>query len=182
MLLVLVAHRRVLLFRGSLAVMFGVVMLAWPTLPLRSVAWSFAAYTLIDGAAVMLVARALRDELAFGSFLLEGAVRVAAGAYVILRPGIAPNELLAVMFVWAALSGLSELFEAAALSAELSGEWPLPLAGTMSLVIAVAMIFSYAAGSFELAPFAGAYGVLVGSPLASLALRLNELADEIAHG
>jgi uncharacterized membrane protein HdeD (DUF308 family) len=181
MLAVLVAKRRVLLFRGSLAVLFGLAMLAWPSPSLRAVAWCFAGYTLVDGTTVMLAARALRHEPGGGSFLFEGAVRIAAGVYVVLRPGITVNEMLVLMLIWTLMSGLAEIAEAVALSTEVSGEWPLPLAGAMSLVLAVAMVLSYAGGTLQLAPLLGAYGLLVGIPLASLAVRLYQLAEEMAR-
>jgi predicted PurR-regulated permease PerM len=51
----------------------------------------------------------------------------------------------------------------------------------MSLVLAVAMVLSYAGGTLQLAPLLGAYGLLVGIPLASLAVRLYQLAEEMAR-
>jgi uncharacterized membrane protein HdeD (DUF308 family) len=182
MLAALVAARRLLLFRGALAIVFGFAMLAWPSPPLYAVAWSFAAYTLLDGAVVMLVARALRSDIGFWPVLIEGIVRLAAGAYVVVRPGLTVNEMLAMTSVWTAMSGVAEMTQAAVLSTELSGEWPLPLAGVLSAALSVAMLLSYAAGSLQLAPLLGAYGILVGVPLASLAVRLYQLAEEMARG
>ena len=86
--------------------------------------------------------------------------------------------LVDVLAAWALLSGLTALGTAAALRPVMSGEWPLPYVGALSLVLSL-MLESLRSVPPDLFWVVGPYSILFGGTLAALALRLRQLAEEI---
>src|SRR5437868_1917196 len=137
MLAVLAADWGLLLFRASIALLFGIAALVWPDL---TFAVLFVLYTLLDGIVVLIVAFHAKGLPGFGSFLFEGVVRFAAAFVVLAISGGSGPALAAFVAVWAGLSGVGQLTAAVALRKEMTGEWPLPIAGTLSLATAVVLL------------------------------------------
>jgi uncharacterized membrane protein HdeD (DUF308 family) len=177
MLALLAANWGLLLFRGSIAVLFGITLL-WPGLTLAALAFLFGAYTLVDGIVTLIVAFETRGLLGFGN-LFEELVRLSAALIAFAYPGITETRLLALITVWAVLSGLGEITAAIVLRKELTGEWPLPLAGALSVAFGVALLLRPGAGALALAWLIGLYAIVFGVTLVALALRLRQLAQEI---
>jgi uncharacterized membrane protein HdeD (DUF308 family) len=63
----------------------------------------------------------------------------------------------------------------------MSGEWPLPTAGTLSLATAALLLAIRNVGTSTLAWVIGPYSVLFGLALMVLAVRLRHLALEMAR-
>jgi uncharacterized membrane protein HdeD (DUF308 family) len=82
-----------------------------------------------------------------------------------------------VVAVWALFSGLAAIWAALVLRRDLTGEWPLPLAGAVSMLAGAALFFGFAPP--ELVWLLGPYTALFGATLLALALRLRQIAAEI---
>jgi len=81
--------------------------------------------------------------------------------------------------VWAVASGGAAIAVALGLRREVSGEWPLPLAGALSLLSGLLLVALPATP--DLNWVIGPYALLFGFTLLALALRLRQLAFEIAR-
>lgn len=178
MLPILVVYRNVLLFRGLIALAFAVVVLLPGVVP-PALVLLFGVYTLLDSIAALSVALASRVRVGYGSLVLEGVVRAIGGAVACLAPGMTANQLIILVAVWAVVSGVAELGAAAALRNEVSGEWPLPIAGVLSLTLGAAVMATHNAGLPFLKWILSAYGFSFGIPFVVLALRLRQLAREM---
>jgi uncharacterized membrane protein HdeD (DUF308 family) len=178
MLPLLAANWSPLLFRGSIAELFGILALLWPGLTPDALTSLFGTYALVDGTLALLVAFRARGVPGFGSLLFEGLVRIGAGVVVFAYLGITQVELLTLFAVWVILSGIAEITVAMALRRELSGEWPLPVAGTLSVAFGVLLLLLPSEG--VLALMMGFYALIFGITLMALALRLRQLTQEIA--
>jgi uncharacterized membrane protein HdeD (DUF308 family) len=140
----------------------------------------FAVYALMNGAAVLLIAAASRQELGFAGLALEGVTGVLAGV-VTLVPAVASSALPVPIAVWAIGTGIGAVWTAAALRKEMSGEWPLPFAGVLSLFLAVLLLLRLDSGAVTVTRMLGWYGVLAGASYAALAYRMRQLAQEITR-
>jgi uncharacterized membrane protein HdeD (DUF308 family) len=178
MLEALARHWVLLMLRSSLALIFGVTVLVWPGLRLSGLVLLFGAYALSDGVLALMLAWAMRGTSGFGSLLLESIVRLAVGLLAWQSPGVMTLALVDALAAWALLSGLAALGTAAALRPLLSGEWPLPYVGALSLVLAL-MLEILRSVPPDLFWVVGPYSILFGGTLAALALRLRHLAEEI---
>ena len=182
MLPLLATHWSLLLFRGSIAVIFGMLALLWPEITLSALIALFGAYAFADGCVVLVIAVGARGVPGFGSLLLEGAIRVGAALVVFVAFPVMSDVSLAILIgSWAILSGVAEITAAVTLRGELSGEWPLPTAGVLSVGLGLLMMLRADTGAVALAWLIGLYGIVVGCALIALAMRLRQVAHEIAN-
>jgi len=180
MLATFAGHWGLLLFRGVIAVLFGVAALIWPGLTLLALVILFGAYALVDGVVALVMAVNLRGRPGFGSLLALGIIGIAAGIVTFLYPGITAIALLAVIAAWALLSGVSAIVAAVALRKELEGEWALILSGALSVLFGVLMLLNPFAGALAVAWMIGFYAILAGGMLIALSFRMRHISREIA--
>jgi uncharacterized membrane protein HdeD (DUF308 family) len=101
-----------LILRGVLAVIVGVIAIAWPGVTVLALVILFAIYAFIDAG--------LETSRAFGSagagsvlgHLLLALVGVAAGVVALIWPGITALALTLVVAVWAYLAGFLQIWAA----------------------------------------------------------------------
>ncbi len=101
-----------LITRGILAVIIGVIALAWPSVTVLALVILFAVYAFI--AAGLQAARAFSSAKAgpvFGHLLL-GLADLAAGVIALAWPGPTALVLVLIVGVWAVIAGLAEFFAA----------------------------------------------------------------------
>lgn len=161
--------------RGVIAILFGVIALAWPGLTLEILVLFFGAYALVDGIFAMIAAftnRSGHDK--WWVLLLEGLVGIAAGIITFFRPGLATLVLVYVISFWAIVTGILEIAAAIQLRKEIRGEWMLALSGIVSLFLGVSLFLFPAAGALTLTWLIGAYAILFGAMWLGLSLRLRK--------
>jgi uncharacterized membrane protein HdeD (DUF308 family) len=169
-----------LLVRALFAFAIGIAVLASPPTATFGLVFLIAAYTFGDGVLALMLALTTKAERGFGTLIFEAFVRMGIGVFAFALPGVAALALMDVFAVWAFLSGVAALAVAYALRMELAGEWPLPLAGVVSIVCS---LMPLVARGTDLDPrwVIGPYALLFGLTLLALSLRLRQLAVEIAE-
>lgn len=97
----------VVLIRGILAVLFGIIALVWPGITVWALVIVFAVYAIVDGA--VLVWHSIRDRATldgWGLWLAMGIVSVLAGLVALFWPGITALVLLYLIAFYAILFGV----------------------------------------------------------------------------
>lgn len=135
-----------LLLRGILAVLFGIVALLAPGAALTGVAIVVGAYAVIDGVAAIVHAFQLRStNPRWGWLLASGIVTTLAGLAALILPGVA--ALFGGLFVlwtivfWTIMTGAMGLRSAAGAQAGRAKTWGIA-AGVVSLVFGVILAIS----------------------------------------
>jgi uncharacterized membrane protein HdeD (DUF308 family) len=167
-----------LLLRAVIAVMFGIAVMVWPVPATWALVMLFAAYAAIDGMLALLVALSVRSVPGAGSLLFEALVRLGVATVAFVAPARVALALGTIFAAWAILSGIAALAVAIALRRDLAGEWPLPLAGAVSVLFGI--LLAVGPGAPELQWVMGPYAMLFALTLLALALRFRQLAFEIA--
>jgi uncharacterized membrane protein HdeD (DUF308 family) len=167
--------------RSVAALLFGLLALAWPQLTLAAFAILFGMYAVFDGMVVLTMALTSRRLPGCGSLRLEAVVAMLAGFLALVFQGFTPLGLLAIVATWAIMTGLAELASAAALRDEMSGEWPLPLAGTLSLILGLVLILRRGDGVLAAAWMISVYALISGASRLVFAVRMRQLAHEMAN-
>ncbi len=104
-----------LVIRGLAAIAFGVLAFANPSISLFALVILWGAYAIVDGVfAVVVAIRGARVVPGWGWLLAEGIVSIASGVVTYLWPGITAVALLAMIAVWAVLTGVAEIVTASA--------------------------------------------------------------------
>ena len=155
--------------------MFGLVVLFWPGLVFAVLAILFGIYAVVDGAITFVPALRSSDRGAQRWLpLTEGAVGVIAGLIAFLLSGMAGNGLIYVIVGWALATGVLKILTAIFLRAEVENGWLLAGSGALSVLFGVLLTALGGSDVPFLAPFIGAFAVVVGLALIVFAFRLRE--------
>jgi uncharacterized membrane protein HdeD (DUF308 family) len=171
----LAANWRALALRGLAALLFGLVVLFWPGLFLAALALLFGIYAAVDGSITLVPAlRASHRGARTWLPLAEGAVGVIAGLAALFWPGMTLTGLVYVIAGWAVATGALKILTAVLLRAEVENGWLLAGSGALSVLFGILLAVLAGSDVPFLAPFIGAFAVVVGLALIVFAFRLRE--------
>ena len=115
-MLQMVSHYRTMfLFRGLVAILFGILALVWPGLTLAVLVYLFGFFALISGIAVVAAALRNREMHGWGALLFEGILGILAGVVALIWPGITALAFLYLLAAWAIITGILQLISPLAL-------------------------------------------------------------------
>jgi len=161
----------VLLIRGILAVLFGIMAFALPGLTLVTLVLLYGFYALADGLTALWVGGSSRAW----SFVLVGVLGIIAGIFTFIYPGITAIALLYLIAVWAIARGIFEIVTAVQLRKEISNEWALITGGIISIILGVVLIANPTTGALAMVWVIGAFAVVFGVMMIVLAFRVRGL-------
>jgi uncharacterized membrane protein HdeD (DUF308 family) len=165
-----------LLLRGLLAAVVGVLAIIWPGLTVFALVILFGAYALVDGISSVFAAIARRNETdREWALVLEGILGIIAGIVTFVWPDITTLALLYIIAAWAILTGVVELYAAVRLRRVIAREWLLGLSGVLSILLGLALIVFPIGAIVTLGIMFGVYAIFFGAALIALALRLRSL-------
>jgi uncharacterized membrane protein HdeD (DUF308 family) len=162
------------------AILFGVALLVSPSMGLLTLVILWGAYAFADG--IFNLVLAARGAQHWGWLLFEGIVSILAGVVTFLYPGITGLALLAVIAVWAIITGIAEIGAGIRLRKQIRGEWMLILAGILSIAFGILVIMYPGAGALGLVTVIAMYAILFGALLVGLSLRLHSFQKRTTAG
>jgi uncharacterized membrane protein HdeD (DUF308 family) len=170
----LIRNWRLVIWRGILAVTFGLVTFLWQDIKGYQLVMLFGVYALADG----LIAAGtsfLRTNNLFGrwAFILEGMVGVAAGVSVLVKPGLPTWMPVFMIAIWAMITGALEIIAAIRLRDSVINDWLLVWGGGISLALGVLAFFQPQPGDGTLIWALGVYGLAFGILLLALGFGLR---------
>ncbi len=162
--------------RGGLAVLFGILAILVPGAALTALVTLFGAYALVDGVfALLTAARFTHTDERWGLLVVEGVVGVVAGIVSFAHPAATAFALVYLVAAWAILTGIVEIAAAVRLRKVIAGEWALGALGVVSVLLGIGLLAAPGAGLAVVVWMIGAYALLFGLGLLSLAWRLRRL-------
>lgn len=168
----LTQHWWVVLLRGVLAILFGMMAYAWPGVTLAILVLFWGAYALIDG--VFEVVAGIRGK--WGALVFLGALGIVAGVVAFVWPGLTASALVWVFAFWAIVAGVLQVSAAIRLRREIQGEWLWIVSGVCTVLLGVLLMLYPGAGALSviwlIASLAVAWGIL----LVVLAFKLKGMA------
>jgi uncharacterized membrane protein HdeD (DUF308 family) len=173
-------YRTMFLFRGLVAIIFGVLALVWPRLSLTVLVFLFGLFAVISGITAIAAALRNHEEHGWGLLLFEGILGILAGAVALIWPGITAFAFLFLIAAWAILTGILEFV--APLAYPMSGGRAvlMVLAGIISVVFGVLIAFQPAAGLLAVVWLIGIYAILVGIMYIAVFFESRSLASRLA--
>jgi uncharacterized membrane protein HdeD (DUF308 family) len=151
-----------LILRGVLAVIVGVIAIAWPGVTVLALVILFAIYAFID--AGLQASRAFGSAAAgpvFGHLLLA-LVGVAAGLVALVWPGITALALTLVVAVWAYLAGFLQIWAAFQDDEKAGMRAMFVIGGLLSIVFGVVLSSRPDIGAVTLALLYGLFSLAIG--------------------
>ncbi len=171
------------MLRGLIAIALGIAALIFPGFTILTFAMIFAAFSFVDGLFSLISGlRGARDHAErWWALALSGVAGLAVGVIFFIWPLVATTVyaflLVALIAVWALVTGALEIAAAVRLRKAMEGEIMLGLAGALSMALAIAlfaiMMTSPGATILSLGWLIGAYLLASGVALTALAFRLR---------
>lgn len=161
--------------RGALTLAFGLLALFLPGITLEALVLVFGIYALAEGLVLIAMSFNRANAEHWWITLLQGLAGVGAGIVTFLWPGITAVALLAIIAVWALVTGVLEIAGAIRLRKEIRGEWLLILSGVLSLVFAFVLLANPAVGALAIVWLIGLYAVAFGILQMLLGARVHRM-------
>jgi uncharacterized membrane protein HdeD (DUF308 family) len=167
----------VLALRGAIAVLFGLMALAWPGITLEVLVLFFGAWALVDG--IFSIVGALRGQTGRPRWMmaLGGIVGILVWVVTLLDPVAVALAFVYLIAAWALITGLFEIGAAFHLRKEMEGEWILALSGVVSVVFGLLIALWPGAAALAFVWMIGAYAIIFGVLLLVLAFKLRGRAQ-----
>ena len=171
----------VLLVRGILAIIFGIIALAAPGIALLAFIYVFAAYALLDGIIAIVVSLQERRFLRiWWVLLLEGALGIIFGILAFTWPGETALVLLYLVAIWALVTGIMEVSSAFVVPGSTGQRWGLGLAGLLSIIFGLILIVHPGAGLLAILWLVGIYAIVFGVSLLVYAFQVRSRTRTLA--
>lgn len=175
------------LFRGIVALIFGVLAIAFPFNAAVVFTALFAAFAFVDGIfSIISGIRGAREKhQRWLTLVVSGIVGVIIGILFAVWPqaSTAAYALVNVLLVasWAAITGAFQIAAAIRVRKAIDGEWLLGLSGALSLALGVG-VFIFAMVNPDISILAvgwmiGIYALIFGAVLVLLAMKLRSLGN-----
>jgi uncharacterized membrane protein HdeD (DUF308 family) len=169
-----------LILVGVLAIIAGVLALAWPGITILVLVIMFAIYAFTD--AVMQGARAFSSD-GFGpvlGHLLLGLIDIAAGVFALAWPAPTALVLVIVVGIWAVAGGIAE-FIAGFASGETAGTRALLLiGGLVSVAFGVVLLGRPGVGAVTLALLYGLFALCYGVSQIATGIQLRSAGQDVS--
>lgn len=163
------------LVRGLVAILFGVLVLAWPGLGVLAFLALIAAYWIVDGVCSIYFAAQTRH---WGWPFWSGVISLLAGIAAIVAPGVATLSILIVIAIWAIVHGLLDIYSAIRFRRLISFEWWLALSGVLSVIFGALVLRQPGAGAIAIATLIGLFVIAIGVILVISGFRLKGFRDK----
>jgi len=172
----------VLAIRGVIAIAFGILAFVQPGITLAVLVTLVAAYFVLDG--VSLLATYVRGDPAARqagwSVAIIGILGIVVGIAAFVWPNITALWLLAVVAVWAIVTGILQVIAAIRLRREIEGELLLAIAGVISVAFGAYLLINPSDGLLSLVWLVGFWAIAFGVINLLLAIRLRGLQSGTA--
>ncbi len=170
----------VFVFRGVVAILFGVLAFLRPGITLEALVLLFAFWALFDGVLALIgsVGAAEAHE-PWWPLLLIGLLGIAAGVVTLKWPGITALALLLVIAYWSIFRGILEIVGAIRMRDLIQGEGWFIVGGLASIAFGVLLVIYPGSGLLAVVWLIGIYAVIFGIAQLMLGFRLKNLAGEL---
>jgi uncharacterized membrane protein HdeD (DUF308 family) len=163
-----------ILLRGLAAIAFGLIAWLKPGISLAFLVLLFGAYVFVDGVFSLIATFSGRHQVENRWLTgLIGVLGILFGVLTFISPAAATLALLLYIAAWSLATGVLQIVAAIRLRNEIKGEFWLGLAGLLSIVFAVLVLASPAAGALAVIWLIAAYAIALGIALVMLSFRLR---------
>jgi uncharacterized membrane protein HdeD (DUF308 family) len=164
--------------RGLLAIIVGVIAIAWPGVTVFALVVLFAVYAFMDGGLQAARAFASRSAGPVLGHLLLAVVNIAAGVIALVWPGITALALVLVVAIWAVASGFAEIMAGFGAGETAGMRAMLLLAGLISIAFGVVLFAHPGIGALSLALVFGLFSFAYGVTQTTMGLQVRRAAKE----
>ena len=162
--------------RGLIALIFGILVLAWPGVAIAILAIIFGAFVFVDGIFTLVAAVNYKAGAGRRTWLfIRGIAGIIVGLITFFWPAITALALVILIAAWALVTGVMELIYAFRANQDSAIRWMFAISGILSLILGALMLAQPLLGALVIVWIIGAYAVLAGILLIILGFRLRSV-------
>ena len=166
------SHWWVWAIRGALAILFGLLTFAMPTVTVSLLVILFGIWAIVDG--ITHLSLAFREGTAQrGLHTAEGVIGLVVGLIAILFPLKTGIAVLYIIAAWAVLTGAARILLAIRLHSTASREWTIGLSGALALLFGIIVLLFPIVGVVAVALWIGIYAIIAGIVFLGLSFRMR---------
>ncbi len=147
---------------GIAAIVFGLLILVWPSITVRALIWVFGIFAVAAGIFAIVAGLRTEETRAKWLHLGEGVVAILAGIVALAWPAITAKALLYLIAAWAIVTGIIELAGAIRTRLATMQEWVLVASGAISIIFGILLLVWPRLGVLALVWLIGIYAILYG--------------------
>jgi uncharacterized membrane protein HdeD (DUF308 family) len=164
--------------RGVVAIIVGIIAIAWPGITVFALVVLFAIYAFIDGGLQTARAFASRSAGPVLGHLLLALIDFVAGVVALVWPTATALVLVLVVAIWAVAGGLAEVFAGFGKGETAGTRAMLILAGFISIAFGVVLFAHPGIGALALALVFGLFSFVYGVTQTTVGLQVHHAAKE----
>jgi len=161
---------------GAFSIIFGLLILAWPSITLKAFLVILGVYLIATGLVVAVGSLANREGHWVGGSLI-GVLSVIAGLYVFSNPTISALAVLTVIAIWALAAGVLEIVA----GFEGNNDWWMVFSGLVLAVFGLYIFANPKGGAIALIWIIGLATIISGVALVVSAFRANSLGKQLSR-
>ena len=162
--------------RGVLAIIFGIIVVAWPSVSVSLLVIFFGAYVFVDG--IFLLVHSFTYKGGWGHralLIFSGIAGIAAGIITFVWPDITALALLIIIAVWAFVIGFAEIFFAFAAPVGIGNRLLLALGGVFSIIFGIFLVARPGLGVLGVIWIISIYAIMAGIYIIVFGITLKNL-------
>ena len=160
--LAVLPSRNTILLRALANMLLGAILLIWPGLTLYVLVLIFAINILIIGLATLFEPAFDKSNKSSILTVILGLIGVAAGIFLLVRPGITAGIIALLIAIWAIVFGISDIYVGFAGKIEMGARLLFILVGIIALLFGIYVLSSPLEGILSLFWAIGFYAIIVG--------------------
>lgn len=170
----------VLLLKGILLIIFGVLSFLNPGATIAALVYWFAVFVMLDGAiSVIAVMMKWKTEEDKWLILAEGLISLLFGLLIFRSPDSFATFVGFLIGFWAIFIGIARIAMAIQLRKEIEGEGWLILSGVLSVLFGIIVFARPGVGVTTVLWMAGIFAILIGILLVLLSFKLKNTGRKI---
>lgn len=163
-----------LLLRGLLAIIFGLIAIFSPGIVLVTLIYYFGFLALFSGLFLIIEGIVIKGDDR-GMRILEGVLSLIFGLLFILQPAFVFSFIMYFIAFWAIIAGIMQIIYAVKLRKEISNEWLAILNGLITLIFGILVLTNILAGAQALVMVFGIYAIISGILLLGLSFKVKSI-------
>ncbi|MEO8665459.1 MAG: DUF308 domain-containing protein [Ignavibacteria bacterium] len=168
-----------LLIRGILAIVFGLIALFSPGIVVGTLLFYFGIVAVFSGLFLIIEGIAIKGEDR-GMRIVEGIISLIFGLLFIFMPGFVLTFVMYFIAFWAIIGGLMQIIYAVKLRKVIPNEWLAILNGVITLIFGIFVLLNILAGAQALIMVFGAYAIVSGLLMVGLSFRVKKMQPATA--
>lgn len=164
------------ILRGVFAILFGILIVAWPSAGILVLVILFGVYAIADGILSITFAFTHKGSRGHRAWLIFwGIIDIVAGVVALVWPSITAVALLYVIAAWALVIGIPQFVFAFVIPTSVGNRVLLALGGIFSIIFGVFLVARPSLGALAVIWIIGIFAVMFGVYHIAFGISLKDL-------